>query len=103
MAAGHLAGRLDLDRFRGRSGFPFPAQVAEIALRRELDETALDAVRLLGSSTDGDLVRVRLEARGQEYVVDLRVTARPAAQLTCRSLRARIAPRYDVLGVAEVD
>ena len=100
LAAGHLAGRLDLDRFRGRSGFPFPAQAAEIALRRQLDETAVDAVRLLGSSVDGTLVRVRLEAGGREYVVDVRVTARPEAQLTCRSLRARVAQRYDVVGVA---
>lgn len=103
LAAGHLAGRLDLERFRGRSGFPFPAQAAEIALRRQLDETALDAVRLLGSSADGDLVRVRLEARGRRYAVEVRVTARPEAQLTCRSLRARIAPRFDVVSLAAVD
>jgi hypothetical protein len=102
LAAGHLAGRLDLDRFRGRSGFPFPAQAAEIALRRQLDETALDAVRLLGSSVDGAVVRVRLEARGREYAVDVRVTAQPETQLTCRSPGVRIAQRYDVVAVAAV-
>jgi hypothetical protein len=99
LAAGHLAGRLDLDRFRGRSGFPFPAQAAEIALRSQLDETAVDAVRLLGSSVDGALVRVLLATNGREYAVDVRVTAQPEAQLTCRSLRARIAQRYDVVAV----
>ena len=44
----HEAGRLDLDRLRGRSTLPMPAQYAEIALRRHLGEDGLDAVRLTG-------------------------------------------------------
>jgi (2Fe-2S) ferredoxin len=43
----HEEGRLDLDRLRGRSSYPMPAQYAEIALRRHLGEDRLDALRLV--------------------------------------------------------
>ena len=50
LAATHLDGRLDLDLLRGRSGFGFAVQVAEVALRREVGETRTDAVRLVSTA-----------------------------------------------------
>ncbi len=53
-AAGFTAalhdGRLDLGHLRGRTAYPFAVQAAEVHLRRHLDESRADAVRLLTSS-----------------------------------------------------
>ena len=51
VAGTHLAGGLDLDHLRGRSGLRMPVQAAEIGLRRQLEETRIDAVRFLGASS----------------------------------------------------
>ena len=53
VAAAHVSGELDLDHFRGRSGFPTPVQAAEIALRRRLGETREGALRLDSRHADG--------------------------------------------------
>src|SRR4029079_12220376 len=60
----HRAGHLDLELLRGRSGFPFAVQVAEVAVRRETGETRLDAVRLVSLDRDGDETTVRLDVAG---------------------------------------
>ena len=53
VAGSHLAGQLDLDHLRGRSGLPMPVQAAEVALRRQLGETREGAVRFLGRHDRG--------------------------------------------------
>jgi hypothetical protein len=102
LAARHLQGHLDLDLLRGRSGFAFPVQVAEVAARREAGETRTAGVRLLGVSRaadPGDL-RVRLDVAGAAYDVVLRLGRTPEAHhLTCRARRAETAPTYEVLAV----
>jgi hypothetical protein len=102
-AADHLAGRLDLDHLRGRSCLPFPAQVAEAALRRHLDDRAVAAYALLAHRRDGDDSEVHFEVGpGRRWRVRVRVGAREARRLTCRASVASSAPAYDVLEVAEL-
>lgn len=100
LARVHLDGRLDLDLLRGRSGLAFPAQVAEVVLRRRLGETRNGAVRTIGLARSDDVTSVRLQASGSTYIVRVR-RSQPAEehQLTCRALRTNPVPAYDVVAV----
>ena len=49
LLAAHAAGRIDLDRYRGRSAYPFPVQAAEHALRECEGLLGLDDLVLAGS------------------------------------------------------
>jgi hypothetical protein len=103
LADAHLAGHLDLDLLRGRSGFGFPVQVAEVAVRRSLGETRRDAVRLQGVERAGDDSRVRLAVAGTSYDVVVRCSqSRERHQLTCRALRPNPQPSYEVVSLARV-
>ena len=81
----HLAGRLDLAHLRGRSTLPFPAQAAEVHVRRETGRDGLGGVRLLGTDREGDDRVVDLEVAGERWRVRVRPVSQPAARLTCRS------------------
>ena len=72
VAGSHLAGQLDLDHLRGRSSYPMPVQAAEVALRRQLGETRLDAVRLVGQRRAGEVREVQLEVGGSVWRVAVR-------------------------------
>jgi hypothetical protein len=106
LAARHLEGHLDLDLLRGRSGFGFGVQVAEVAVRRETQETRTDAVRLVSvarSRDDSRVTTVRLDVDGTAYDVVLRLThAAGEQQLTCRALRPDPVPVHEVLSVRPV-
>jgi len=99
-ARDHLAGRLDLDLLRGRSGLTLPAQVAEVVLRRRLGETRNGAGRTIALARTGDVTSVGLQASGSTYTVRVR-RSQPAEehQLTCRALRTNPVPAYDVVAV----
>lgn len=99
----HRAGHLLLEHLRGRSGWPMAVQAAEIGLRRELGETRVGALRLLGVERTDGLAVARFRVRESAYDVDVR-TVRGAAQhvLTCRAGRAGVAPEHEVLAVREV-
>jgi hypothetical protein len=98
LATGHLAGHLDLDHLRGRSGFPFPVQVAEVAVRRETGETRTDAVRLVATRSAGAETAVVLDVSGTSYDVLVRCTQPEQGRLlTCRAGRENPVPAYDVL------
>jgi hypothetical protein len=97
VAGAHLTGHVDLDHLRGRSGWAMPVQAAEIALRRRLGETALDAVRLERRGRDGTTTRVEMTAAGRRWAVTVVSTTGPAtAQLTCRAARENPLPRHEV-------
>jgi hypothetical protein len=99
VAATYLGGHLDLDLLRGRSGFPFPVQVAELAVRRETGDTRVDAVRLVGLRTVGDGSDVTLDVGGARYDVRvLRTTGEPE-RLTCRATRDSRPASYEVVGL----
>jgi hypothetical protein len=73
----------------------------EVALRRRLGETRLDAVRLLGQRRDGDTREVSFRVGGVDWLVSVRTT--PGADrhlLTCRALRDNPVPEHDVLAVS---
>ncbi|QWZ08237.1 hypothetical protein KRR39_23450 [Nocardioides panacis] len=100
VAAAHLSGHVDLDLLRGRSGFPFPVQVAELAVRRETGDTRLDAVRLVGLRTVGDGSEVTLDVGGATYDVRVRRTTGEHERLTCRATRDSRPASYEVVGLA---
>ena len=100
LAAAHLAGRLDLELLRGRSGLPFPVQVAEVAARRAVGAHGLRDVRVLSVERDGPLSVVRLDVAGTAY--DVRVRRSQGEQLhrlTCRAGRDNPVPEHEVLDV----
>lgn len=99
VAGAHLAGHVDLDHLRGRSGWAMPVQAAEIALRRRLGETRVDAVRLLRRRRDADtgLTRCELEVAGRTWAVEVVTTTGPErARLTCRATRDNPLPHHEV-------
>lgn len=100
VAAGHLAGHLDLDHLRGRSSHPMPVQAAEVALRRQLGETRLDAVRLVGQRRDGDTREASFEAAAAVWQVTVRTSSgEQRGRLTCRAVRDNPVPRHEVLAI----
>lgn len=100
LATRHRAGHLDLALLRGRSGHPFPVQVAEVAVRRETGETRSAAVRLVSVAQAGSDTTVRLDVSGTAYDVVVRRTTGESTQLlTCRAVRENPTPAYDVLRV----
>lgn len=82
----HAHGRLyALDKLRGRCAYPGAAQVAEIALRQQLGEHALDAVRWVDSDEreDGVHVRLRHEPSAAEHSVCITQQTLPAFPQSC--------------------
>ena len=103
VAGDHLAGHLDLDHLRGRSSYPMPVQAAEVVLRRQLGETRLDAVRLVGQRSDGHQREVSFDVGGSVWAVTVRsVAGEERFRLTCQALRDNPVPRHEVLAVRRV-
>ena len=90
----HRRGHLDLDLLRGRSCWPMPVQYAEIALRRHLEVTGLDAVRLVGvQRADAATHVVAFEVTGRgEYTVEVATTRSQPHRLTCGAAFAQPMP-----------
>ena len=94
----HEQGRLDLTRFRGRSSYPMQVQYAEIALRRQLGEDRLDAVRLV-RRTGWTSVFLVDEV---EWAVTVRRVNREQARLTCGVERLSPLPVHEVVLVEQI-
>jgi hypothetical protein len=92
----HSAGRLDLERFRGRSAFSFPIQAAERAVRESTGLHGIDDLALMGSRSVDGARRVRFQAvDGATHEVDVVATdADEPALLTCDAVEPRRARRY---------
>lgn len=102
VAGGHLAGQLDLDHVRGRSGLAMPVQAAEIALRRELGETRDASVRPLPTRRQGDVLVAGFRVGAATWEVEVaRGTAEPT-RLTCKAQRENAAPVWVVRAVRRV-
>ena len=101
IAAGHRAGHLDLDHLRGRSSYPMPVQAAEIALRRQLGETRLDALRLVDRRRDGDRWWADFAVAAERWEVVVRTTRDDTDphRLTCGAVRFDAIPRHVVVSV----
>ncbi|QZY28904.1 sucrase ferredoxin [Nocardioides coralli] len=100
VAGSHLSGEVDLDHLRGRSGYPMPVQAAEIALRRQLGETRLDAVRLRSRRRGEDgVLHVVFDVGGVGWQLAVRTSHGGPQQLTCRAARTSPVPRHEVIDV----
>ena len=82
----HADGRIDLDRFRGRSAYSFPLQAAEHAIREAEGLARIDDLALAGAERTGD-ARWRVRFRSPDGVVhEAEVHAEAAEEptyLTC--------------------
>ncbi len=96
VVARHLAGKITLDRHRGRTVVPWVAQAAEAAVRARFGETGVDAVssRVLRRDAAGADVVVRV--RGQAVSVRVDVDADAPARLSCTAPRPVAAPAYRI-------
>ncbi|MEP9382246.1 sucrase ferredoxin [Nocardioides cheoyonin] len=104
VARARLAGELELDHLRGRTGYPMPVQAAEIGLRRELGLTRLGGVRLTARTVEGPVTTatfdtVHPEAGRAAYAVRVRSTRGDPVRLTCRAARDQPPIRHEVLDV----
>lgn len=83
----YLAGRVDASFLRGRSAWPAPAQVAEVLLRKRLDLTGVDDLRLVDVSVRGDVAEVALASLdGESYRLVLRAErSAPPRPTSCRA------------------
>jgi hypothetical protein len=96
----HLDGHLDLDHLRGRAGFGFATQAAEWHLRRRLDVTGTNRLRLERERVRDDVTEVvfSLDA-AQRWLVRVRTSRTEPGQLTCRATAARRALRFELVAL----
>jgi hypothetical protein len=93
----YLAGRIYLDRYRGRSCYPFPAQAAEQAVRTEVDATGVDDLRHVSSVRSGSaswIVRLLVRSSGEVHEVEVVREAGALTYLTCDAQELRHPRRY---------
>jgi hypothetical protein len=100
----HLAERIYLDRFRGRSSLPFAVQAAEIAVRERFGLTAIELPEIESAPTpETNRWSVRLLVENRRFEVELRVEPGPLTYLTCSAEHLRHPPRYVVETLRESD
>jgi hypothetical protein len=97
LLSAHENGRVELDRYRGRSTYSFPVQAAEQAIRESEGLLDIDALVFLGSQRRGDDAwRVRFRAPDNVvHEVDVAATLTDdPVYLTCGSPEPRFARRH---------
>jgi hypothetical protein len=101
VADAHLRRELDLGHLRGCSSYPMPVQVAEIALRRELDLMGIADLRLQARQVDAGVTTATFETPRGPYRVRVRTIIDPATatRLTCQSRRDNPVPRQELLSI----
>lgn len=100
VAESHARRELHLDHLRGRSSYAMPVQFAELALRRQLGESRLDAVRLVSRQVTGDLTRAIFEVSGDHWTVEVRSgSGADLQQLTCRAMRDNPARQHELVSI----
>ena len=91
----HLAGRLSLAYYRGRSCWPFAVQAAERRIRAEDGLNGLDDMRLAGVTRDGDdRWTVAFSTRDGVREVDVVAEQGEFTQLTCDAATAKRPRRF---------
>ena len=94
-----LAGRVFLDRYRGRSCWPFAAQAAERSIRDETGLVGVDELRLASLHRDGAQFRVGfVDGAGRRHERDVVGGLGAEDYLTCTSPRPERPRRYVVRG-----
>lgn len=89
-----LAGRILLERYRGRSCHPFPVQAAERAVREATGLLGIDDLRLAGTWPGTVPGQVRFDAGGELWEVAVERRAGPLTHLTCKARALRHPRRY---------
>ena len=96
----HLAGRIDLEHYRGRCCHSFPVQTAELEVRVRTGLRGLDAVRVDSMMrVANDLWRVRLDAGATRYEVEVATEQGELTQLTCAAVNPKRPRRFAVRSV----
>jgi hypothetical protein len=79
----HLAGRVELDHYRGRSAYSFPVQAAERHVREQTGETEIAALPLEAVSRVGESWQVSFSADGVSQTVHVERELGDLTLLTC--------------------
>jgi hypothetical protein len=95
LADAYLAGRIDLEHYRGRCWYPFTVQAAEQALREELGLTGTGDLAFAGATRDGEGWKVSFQLR-DGTVHERRVVGElgELTYLTCDSERLQRPRRF---------
>jgi hypothetical protein len=90
------AGEVWLERYRGRSCYPFAVQAAEHAIRSETGILGIDALRLAACEPSGSgwRVRFRAVATGERYEVEVDEEPGEPGYLTCGAATERPPRRF---------
>jgi len=89
-----LAGRIALDRYRGRSAYTFPEQAAERAVREAVGTTGIDDLTLVESAKTEDGWRVAFNAAGERHEIAVHAELGEPTYLTCDATAPVRPPRY---------
>ena len=84
----YLAGRIDLERYRGRSCYPFAVQAGELAVRRATGLRGVDDVELVSRRP------LRFGAGGRVVEVEVTPVPAPPTHLTCDAQTLRQPLRF---------
>ena len=90
----HLAGRVSLDHYRGRSIYPFPVQAAERAVREETGLRGINDLVLGRAEREGENWRVTFVAGETEHDVEVRAELGDLTFLTCSAPAVKRPRRY---------
>lgn len=97
----HLAGRIHLGCYRGRSAYAVPVQAAERRIRGELGLTGIGDLALVGAEGAGDRWHVRFRAGDRLVETEVALVLGELTYLTCSS-EALTHPRHYVAGSPRV-
>jgi hypothetical protein len=95
----YLDGRIDLERFRGRTSQPMDAQAAEHALRLDGGWDRIDAVTLVALERDRKRTTATFATPRGRAVVVLERGADEPRPLTCHASTPSAPPRYRTLAI----
>jgi hypothetical protein len=99
VAGAYLEGRIDLERFRGRTTEPMDAQAAEHILRLERGWDRIDAVALVGLARRDDRTSATFATPEGRIVVRLERSRDTPRSLTCHAGDPAAPPRYRTIAI----
>ena len=97
IARSYLEGRIELDRYRGRSCYPMVVQAAEHFVRETHGFAGVDDIAVLATTNDEGGATVDLRTPGGALRVRVAVVEGPAQRLTCHSEAAQAPPVYRLM------
>ena len=94
----YAAGRIDLERYRGRAGHPPAVQAAERFLREREGLAGVDDLALVRHERAGDRHSVTLRAADATFEVEVAEGSRDARPLTCKATHPHRPRSFQVSG-----